>query len=293
MHRAVAARLSNPKISLFEALKIGGFEYEQDNDANALDNEHITLGQRKNQLSRRVRLARQQKKEQKVSVHQQLPPDASLSGVQHAGSRNVPGSASFEGGSTPVTGNKRPFVMDEGDGGLSEDPAAKMLSSDLPSDEAAALQQQSDQSRIMAKNHPGYHPILLQQRVVPATSNTSPNMANGFIMNQNFGQGGAIFPLQHHHQQQQQVSIGTFAPQNANLSAASAGTDVASTFPSQFPIAMHTSLLDINSHQPQQQRSSSSSQKGQLSQAPQRSSSSSKAGMHPSLSRTLPRSRRL
>jgi len=252
MHRAVSARLSNPKISLFEALKIGGFEYEQDNDANALDNEHITLGQRKNQLSRRVRLARQQKKEQKVSVQQQLPPDASLSGVQHAGSRNVSGLASFGGGSTPVTGNKRPFVMDEGDGGLSEDPAAKMLSSDLPSDEAAALQQQSDQSRIMAKNHPGYHPILLQQRIVPTTSNPSQNMANSFLMNQNFSQGGPILPLQHHHQQQQPVSIGNFAAQNANLSAASPGTDLSSTFPSQFPIAMQPSLLDINSHQPQQ-----------------------------------------
>jgi hypothetical protein len=59
MHRAVAARLSNPKISLFEALQVGGFEYPNDEDSNAVDSENITLGQRKNQLSRRVRLARQ------------------------------------------------------------------------------------------------------------------------------------------------------------------------------------------------------------------------------------------
>ena len=57
MHRAVGARLANPKISLFDALQIGGFDYDNDDDANAVDSEQITLAQRKNQLSRRIRLA--------------------------------------------------------------------------------------------------------------------------------------------------------------------------------------------------------------------------------------------
>lgn len=58
MHRAVAARLADSSLSLFEALQIGGFEYSVDDDANSVDQEGVTLGQRKNQLSRRLRQAR-------------------------------------------------------------------------------------------------------------------------------------------------------------------------------------------------------------------------------------------
>ena len=60
MHRAVAARLENPEISLFEALQIGGFQYPTNDDSSIMDAEKVTLGQRKNQLSRRLRLARNQ-----------------------------------------------------------------------------------------------------------------------------------------------------------------------------------------------------------------------------------------
>jgi hypothetical protein len=60
MHRAVAARMANPRLSLFQALHIGGFEYSNDDDPNQLDSEQITLIQRKNQLSRRIRYALRQ-----------------------------------------------------------------------------------------------------------------------------------------------------------------------------------------------------------------------------------------
>lgn len=58
MHKAVSARLADPELSLFEALKIGGFDYEVDDDSRAVDAGGVTLGQRKNQLSRRIRFAR-------------------------------------------------------------------------------------------------------------------------------------------------------------------------------------------------------------------------------------------
>ena len=58
MHRAVSARLANPEISLFDALRIGGFQYPTNDDSSVMDAEKVTLGQRKNQLSRRLRLAR-------------------------------------------------------------------------------------------------------------------------------------------------------------------------------------------------------------------------------------------
>ena len=65
MHRAVAARLENPNLSLFDALKEGGFEYPNNDidDGTMVDAENVTLGQRKNQLSRRLRLARKQGKD--------------------------------------------------------------------------------------------------------------------------------------------------------------------------------------------------------------------------------------
>lgn len=68
MHRAVSARMENPELSLFEALQMGGFDYPADEDASIMDTEKITLGQRKNQLSRRLRLARKQQEEGGGSV---------------------------------------------------------------------------------------------------------------------------------------------------------------------------------------------------------------------------------
>lgn len=61
MHRAVAERLANPDLSLLEALRRGGFDFplEGGHDATLTDTDGVTLGQRKNQLSRRLRLARQ------------------------------------------------------------------------------------------------------------------------------------------------------------------------------------------------------------------------------------------
>jgi len=196
MHRAVAARVANPKISLFEALRIGGFEYTQDTDSNAMDSEQITLGQRKNQLSRRVRLARQQQKEGR------LMPDKTVS------ARSTTSTASPSPGGRPVTsrgkrsitaddaeGNKRPFLLQDGDGGLSEDPTLTKMNDDIVTNELA------EQSRLVAKNHPGYHPILFRQHVAPtvtATGDTGPpnGMLNGFFVNQTFeqGPGNAPFP---------------------------------------------------------------------------------------------------
>jgi hypothetical protein len=58
MHRAVQARQVDPNISLFLALKLGGFNYPDDIDAKFVDEENVTLAQRKNQLSRRLRVVK-------------------------------------------------------------------------------------------------------------------------------------------------------------------------------------------------------------------------------------------
>eukprot|EP00797_Seminavis_robusta_P004413 Sro128_g061070.1 n/a (307) ;mRNA; f:20963-21964 len=57
MNLAVAARMNNPDLSLFECLTVGGFIYHSDNGA-LMDCESVTLTQRKNQLNRRIRRAK-------------------------------------------------------------------------------------------------------------------------------------------------------------------------------------------------------------------------------------------
>ncbi|KAG7367000.1 hypothetical protein IV203_029670 [Nitzschia inconspicua] len=68
MHRAVTARLEDPNLTLYEALKIGGFDYPTNDDSSLIDSEKVTLGQRKNQLSRRLRLARKQNSDDAAST---------------------------------------------------------------------------------------------------------------------------------------------------------------------------------------------------------------------------------
>lgn len=60
MNAAVAAKLKNPKMPLFYALRAGGFNYTSTSNASKSVDDNITLGQRKNQLNRRLRQARKQ-----------------------------------------------------------------------------------------------------------------------------------------------------------------------------------------------------------------------------------------
>lgn len=66
MHRAVASRLEDPDLGLTDALILGGYQYAPGDDTGTVDSENVTLGQRKNQLSRRVRLARRKQQRQEI-----------------------------------------------------------------------------------------------------------------------------------------------------------------------------------------------------------------------------------
>lgn len=73
MHKAVAARLVNVDMPLIKALLVGGFTFPllddegspkdrnvaKIDDAKVMDAEGVSLAQRKNQLSRRIRIARE------------------------------------------------------------------------------------------------------------------------------------------------------------------------------------------------------------------------------------------
>ena len=69
MHRAVAAKLADPNMSLLDALLAGGFEFANlgipgASDRTVRDTNNILLYQRKNQLNRRIRTTK--KMEQKI-----------------------------------------------------------------------------------------------------------------------------------------------------------------------------------------------------------------------------------
>ena len=59
MHKAVTARLADPKLSLVDALRAGGFDIPLDAEGEHIMIDGVTLSQRKNQLSRRLRIERQ------------------------------------------------------------------------------------------------------------------------------------------------------------------------------------------------------------------------------------------
>ncbi|CAB9529753.1 expressed unknown protein [Seminavis robusta] len=59
MNRAVQAKYQNPRLSLEMALRLGGFDYPSNAIGPTLDAEQVSLRQRKNQLSRRLRQAKQ------------------------------------------------------------------------------------------------------------------------------------------------------------------------------------------------------------------------------------------
>ncbi|CAB9525298.1 expressed unknown protein [Seminavis robusta] len=58
MNRAVQLRLEDPDLSLEMCLRLGGFAYPPKAPGHAVDNEMVSFRQRKNQLNRRVRRAK-------------------------------------------------------------------------------------------------------------------------------------------------------------------------------------------------------------------------------------------
>jgi hypothetical protein len=146
MHRAVGARLANPKISLFDALQLGGFEYDNDDDANVVDSEQITLAQRKNQLSRRIRLA--QKLQGKIPC------------TKHGD------YSAFESKSTTwptnVSGKKRHHHLPPTDH-LSGDTERSITSSNTNSITKTKnmIGCSTNSYHIRARQHPEYHPVMI------------------------------------------------------------------------------------------------------------------------------------
>eukprot|EP00551_Chaetoceros_affinis_P000963 CAMPEP_0203651760 /NCGR_PEP_ID=MMETSP0088-20131115/28310_1 /ASSEMBLY_ACC=CAM_ASM_001087 /TAXON_ID=426623 /ORGANISM="Chaetoceros affinis, Strain CCMP159" /LENGTH=489 /DNA_ID=CAMNT_0050511031 /DNA_START=74 /DNA_END=1543 /DNA_ORIENTATION=- len=122
MHKAVAARLEKPDLSLFQALVIGGFKFPDTKEKTKkngrpqgpiYDSDNILLSQRKNQLSRRLRLhARKKLKGQKhlgMDVAQKIQHDAAMKTILIANTFNF---AQQNGGGYPACFLQHPVAND-------------------------------------------------------------------------------------------------------------------------------------------------------------------------------------
>lgn len=143
---------------------IGGFSYAHDEDSNLLDSENVTLSQRKNQLSRRVRLARQ-------SNISKLLDDHLDHGKVETDTKHREAKPSVLGLSKPANG-RHDYLSDEND--FSVDNTAQYVDSPV------------GQKHLLAKHHPEYQPLLVvpcQQKsddgidlsLRPSTTNVAKN----------------------------------------------------------------------------------------------------------------------
>jgi hypothetical protein len=190
MHQAVAARIDNPNLTLFQALQSGGFEYPTDDDAACVDSENVTLGQRKNQLSRRIRLAKKQllygtgdpnadpgtgsngSHSTTASQHQHhrtspsVDPGASIAINNNNNQDNNNNSklllAMDSNSMRPLSGMKR---------GISEN-TADSFTIDNAAGDADEDPHRAGAARIKAKNHPEFHPIIVP-RIASTPNNDS------------------------------------------------------------------------------------------------------------------------
>jgi len=175
MHNAVAARISDPKISLLQALRAGGFGFPEEggDDATLVDADNVTLGQRKNQLSRRLRLSRQHadidnryiEAHQDSSLREQINTDLGANML----SVRVP-----DGVLHPQTSPRLSVKRDSSELSTSDEDN-EGIEEDLQEDVAAKL----------AKFHPQYHPIypITRAAVVESVSvpGTSHLLKSGLI----------------------------------------------------------------------------------------------------------------
>lgn len=170
MHRAVSARLKDPSLTLFDALQVGGFDYPADEDAGCFDSERVTLGQRKNQLSRRIRLAKKQ--------------------LQDGTSNNNNGNdcESGKGGSDSSSETKA------GTKRRSLSPPSSSLS-DVESEEDAHVDSKDYTQELLAK----YHPQFQQLKILRANGGqkiaASSAMGNHNIMSSGDANGSSATDL--------------------------------------------------------------------------------------------------
>ena len=192
MHRAVGARLADPKISLFGALQIGGFDYDNDDDANAVDSEQITLAQRKNQLSRRIRLAI------KLQGSNSLTNNSSVSALKN----QMTAWPAKMTGINHISGKKRQLPLAGYDLDQSEAASTSTVNSSTKGRSKDGCSTNS--FHIRARQHPDYHPLMIGVNA-NALDSMKDSSENASIKGQKFHQGN------------RQICDGVTSPQQTSI----------------------------------------------------------------------------
>jgi hypothetical protein len=168
MHRAVLARLADPNLSLFESLKLGGFGYSEDDDAKCIDHENVTLGQRKNQLSRRLRKAKNN-------------PNASIDPIKKV----------EEQVKKKFTTKKRP----------AEDLLEQELRNTSRPEPDTDAHDETDNPRLLAKFHPDFYPMLVPPQATARLQQPQGRATDTAVANSYGGGNYSQYLMQQQHQQ--------------------------------------------------------------------------------------------
>jgi hypothetical protein len=192
VYLSICLSISNPELSLFEALRVGGFDYSADEDASITDAEKVTLGQRKNQLSRRLRLARKQQDDTMAGgggfdhhhngtsnmLDDSLVPGlggmAGLGGMSHAAKMKLhlqqqhQSTASGAAMSSEAQRQLEKLMQHSQQAKLSSGVKRAAQFAELgpdaemhPNDEDTILMDDKQNARRMAKFHPQYQPLFI------------------------------------------------------------------------------------------------------------------------------------
>jgi len=227
MHRAVAARLLNPELSLLEALLEGGFLFPEGtegsgkSDRNIFDSDGVLLCQRKNQLSRRLRLAKKRQQASRADGNMFSSGPGSQSQGDSRTLQNM-----LLNGQLPITGNEMPMMPPPygppfypGQPGPQMDPAAMNARVDA-NGKRQVIDSNLDQYLQHTARSMGIRPEQLQQQL---RSYPGQGMFPGFPPFQHYPgmpQQGQYMPppppptMEQQQQQQQQQNPNTnTAPQ--------------------------------------------------------------------------------
>jgi hypothetical protein len=169
MHRAVSARLEDPNLTLYEALKAGGFDYPTNDDSSLIDSEKVTLGQRKNQLSRRLRLARKQNEGGEIASGAEgtvYRGDANTFSAITAGREDVTKKAPGSRLGARALQMKRDYdlTLDESD----------FATADSANNVNGMMDQQTKHPRY-AKHHPDFSPLIVPPASFQGATNFNPS----------------------------------------------------------------------------------------------------------------------
>jgi hypothetical protein len=171
MHRAVAARLVNPDLTLFEALRQGGFDYPTNDEASVVDSEKVTLGQRKNQLSRRLRLARKQQQHSGGSFHSGDSPEFTSASMTTEAQKELEKLMQLNHNNAFKKNNLKRDGTEMGNIGLSDEDL------DVETGVGDMAMQPEDKRARIAKFHPDYSPLFVNPTTGARNSFSNANTA--------------------------------------------------------------------------------------------------------------------